>query len=175
MKKFMMGAAAFCCMLFSSVALNACGSDNNDDDDSGKTDSFAPKEALLEVWCAEKQEFLDVYDVTVTINGQSETISSSTWSKSVKSNGLPTHYSINVKMTKKAGKDWEADKMYDFTLPAIKYKISVIRVNGETAEWTLKEPQNRSLGGKFMDLTLEKFGEFTAEYDIDKNGKLPRN
>lgn len=173
MKKFMMGAAAFCCMLFSSVALTACGSDDNDD--SGKTDPFAPKEALLEVWCAENQEFLDVCDVTVTINGQSETITSASWSKSVKSNGLPAHFSINVKMSKKAGKDWEAGKSYNFTLPAIKYKISTIRVNGETAEWTLKEPNNRSTDGKFIDLALEKFGEFTAEYDIDKNGKLPRN
>lgn len=173
MKKFLMGAAAFCCMMFSSVALTACGSD--DKDDSGNNDPYAPKETILNVRCAESQDFLDVYNVTVTINGESETISSDSWSKSVKSNGLPAHYSINVKMSKKAGKDWDASKSYSYTLPAISYNIHLVKANGESGVIALKEASDFVMGGKFIDLAIEKFGEYSAEYDVDKYGKVTSN
>ena len=170
MKKFMIGAAAFCCMMISSVALTACGSDDNDD--SGKTDPYAPKETVMNVWCSESQDVLDVCDATVTINGETETITSAKWSKTLKSNGLPAHYSISVKVTKKAGKDWDSNKSYNYSNPAVSLHINLIKNNVESGVLVINEASNGSAGGKLMDSLYEGFKEYSVEYDIDKYGKV---
>ena len=173
MKKFMIGAAAFCCMLFSSVALTACGSDDNDNDDSGKTDPYALKEIVMEVKFKEPQDMLDVCDAKVTVNGETETVTSADWTKSVKTTVLPAHFSISLKMSKKAGKDWEAGKMYEFAYPPVEYAIKLVRANGEisTIASTPSTSHGGFPGGQEMDIALSKISEYSIEYDVDKNGK----
>ena len=90
---------------------------------------------------------------------------------------LPAHFSISVKMSKKAGKDWEAGKMYDYTYPPVEYAIKLVWVNGEisTIASTSATSHGGFPGGQEMDIVLSKISEYTAEYDVDKNGKLTRN
>lgn len=171
----MIGAAAFCCMMISSMALTACGSDDNDD--SSKTDPYAPKEIVMDVEFNEPQDILDVCDATVTINGETETITSANWSKTVKATALPAHFSINVKISKKAGKDWESGKMYEFDYPPVEYAIKMVRVNGETARLAMSTASVHAgfPGGPEMDIAIKKIAEYSVEYTIDQSGKLTSN
>lgn len=175
MKKFMMGAAAFCCMIISSVALTACGDDNNEDSEP-VINPNAPKEAVMEVKFLESQDILDVCDATVACNGGTEeTVTTPKWTKTIKTNELPTHFSVKAKLTKKAGKDWDPEKNYFAYL--IPVSVTVYTLNAEGTKRTLVDNNNVNNSGHYkgngaIDIAFEVFSNYSAEYTINKNGVL---
>ena len=105
MKKYLIGAAAICCMLISGVALTACG---GDDEPSNSTEDKKPAKVAMKFNYSLSQDVLDYCDVVITYNdgtgAKTETMTSTTWSKTVSAQ-LPVDFSFSRKVTLKSGKD----------------------------------------------------------------------
>ena len=86
----------------------------------------------MEVKFLEPEDVLDVCDATISLNdGAEEAITSPNWTKRVTYNGLPAHFSIDMKMTKKDGKDWDNEKIYSVYILPVSYSLSVFNAKGE--------------------------------------------
>ena len=172
MKKFMMGAATFCCMMITGVALTACGSDDSGGNDNNPS---ALKGVIMEVKFLEPEDVLDVCDATISLNdGAEEAITSPNWTKRVTYNGLPAHFSIDMKMTKKDGKDWDNEKIYSVYILPVSYSLSVFNAKGDTAivvPHYVSTPQNYK-GVQQMDIAFKKFKEYSNNITLQKDGTV---
>lgn len=105
MKKYLMGAAAICCMMISGVALTACG---DDDEPTNPTEDKTPAKVTMKFEYTLSQDVIDYCDVVVTYNDgtgvKTETMTSTTWSKTVSAK-LPATFSFSKKVTLKSSKD----------------------------------------------------------------------
>ena len=168
MKKFLMGAAAICCMMMSGVLLSACGSDDNDSGTPTNPDAF--KSIVMEVKFMEPQEVLDVCEATVSVNGEEETVTKAGWTKTVKSDVLPAFFSINVSMTKKSGKDWDPETSYTAYTCPVNYVIYTLTASGKKT--TITESSNTSgtfKGGEKMDIMFKEFSNYSVNFTINND------
>ena len=178
MKKFLMGAAAFCCML-TSVALTSCGKDKDEPQVDEDVNVVSYKETVMVVDFNESSEILEICDATVSVNGgAAETITSPDWSKTVKTDKLPATFSVEVKMNKKEGKEWDSEKSYKVYLDPVSVTIYHVFSNGTKS--TILDPINFNTSGGFtsiaaLDLVLKKISSYSYDFVIDKDGKLTMN
>ena len=137
MKKFFFMSLA---VLMAAFTLTSCGSD----DDKKKDEPMQPTDKNVEYYVSVQfdQIVLDICDITVNYKDASgknaqEKVTSTTWSKTIKPNGLPVHMGVNFVYQVKEDKMTQNSYTFKATL------TQAAKIGSST----------RNLGEKILDLT----------------------
>lgn len=174
--KFFSMLTALLCVLTMSMTFSACGDDDDDPikPTPGVTDTNIKKIDFtykLEL----SQTYLDIADITITYldengNEQTEAITSTTWTKTVSRNGVPTSFSAEPSFTLKEGVD--ATQKYDFS-SNYGYDYNTLNAKGEvvTSNKNGKTPSTKGVKGKdlaeFLQLAAKNN---TIKCSVDAKG-----
>ena len=137
MKKFFFMSIA---VLMAAFTLTSCGSD----DDKKKDEPMQPTDKNVEYYVSVQfdQIVLDICDITANYKDASgknaqEKVTSTTWSKTIKPNGLPVHMGVNFVYQVKEDKMTQNSYTFKATL------TQAAKIGSST----------RNLGEKILDLT----------------------
>ena len=137
MKKFFFMSLA---VLMAALTLTSCGSD----DDKKKDEPMQPTDKNVEYYVSVQfdQIVLDICDITANYKDASgknaqEKVTSTTWSKTIKPNGLPVHMGVNFVYKVKEDKMTQNSYTFKATL------TQAAKIGSST----------RNLGEKILDLT----------------------
>ena len=83
---------------------------------------------------------------------------------------LPAFFSINVKMTKKSGKDWDPETSYTAYTCPVNYVIYTLTASGKKR--TITESSNTS--GTFkcdekLDIMFKEFSNYSVNFTINND------